>query len=243
MVMPAFNEPDALELVVHELLAEVNRLPDPGLIRILIVDDGSTDATLETALRLAASEPQVSVVEHDQNRGLGAAVRTGLGHTRPRYAMMIPADGQWNPEELPLFVAAAHDGVALALGVRDAREVYGVSRRLLSSVYALLVGLLFRTSCRDFAWVHLYDLSIAPWSDVEAHSPFFPVEVALRTTVVTNGAVRQIPSTMRERQAGITKVATARVITRMVRELLSASWRIRYRPRFRHARPKSAPSL
>ena len=243
--MPAYDEADGLASVLAELFREVDRLEMRDDIAVLVVDDGSTDETPLQLARISEEEPRLTYTRHATNQGFGAAVKTGLGHTRSRYALMIPADGQWNPSELPLFVSAAADGIALALGVREAREVYGGSRRILSAVYAFLVRILFGASCRDYAWVHLYDLSRVRWREPGATTAFYPVEIALRTTLelpAASASYRQIPSRMRPRLRGTTKVATPRVIFRMLVELLGAAWRIRYRPTLRRLRRAADPA-
>jgi glycosyltransferase involved in cell wall biosynthesis len=84
---------------------------------VLVVDDGSTDATATVARDSGAA-----LTAHAKNRGKGAALRTGLEWAREHgYEVVITldADGQHPPSEIPKLFAATSDPEALVLGVRD----------------------------------------------------------------------------------------------------------------------------
>lgn len=95
---------------------------------ILIVSDGSTDKTIETALRFARNlgspaAHQIRVVALSENRGKGGAVVHGMRHVRGRYAVFADADGASNFEDLGKLVHACQEvqdtqGRALAIGSR-----------------------------------------------------------------------------------------------------------------------------
>ena len=235
IVMPAFDEGDVLDAVIRELFEATDRLPGGEDSRVIVVDDGSTDDTREVLERLAAVESRLSYRRHSTNRGFGAAVRTAIEAASTPYVLMIPADGQWDPSELPAFYEAAVDDVTLAVGVRDGRSVYGWKRRLLSVVYSLLLRVMFHPKCPDLAWVHLYDLRVVDWRTPRSTSPFYPVEIALwnLATRIPASGFRQLPSGMRRRAKGRTKVANARVMWVMTRDLVSCSRRVRRERRAR----------
>jgi glycosyltransferase involved in cell wall biosynthesis len=94
VLVPAYREADHIADVVRGIL---RRAP-----RVLVVDDGSDDAT---AVR--AEEAGAQVVRHAVNRGKGAAVHTGLRHARGaglEFVIVMDADGQHDPDEIPAFV-------------------------------------------------------------------------------------------------------------------------------------------
>jgi glycosyltransferase involved in cell wall biosynthesis len=116
-IIPAFNEQ------VH--IADVVRRARGKIDNVLVVDDGSSDATPERA-REAGAE----VIVHPQNRGKGEAIKTGLRHWLDRqveWVLILDADGQHRPEEIDKFVAAADASV-------DARLILGSRMNDLSSM-------------------------------------------------------------------------------------------------------------
>jgi glycosyltransferase involved in cell wall biosynthesis len=96
-IIPAFNEEKHIGDVVRRTRAKIDN--------VLVIDDGSSDATAQNA-REAGSE----VMVHPQNRGKGEAIRNGLRHWLDRqfdWVLILDADGQHRPEELDRFVEAA----------------------------------------------------------------------------------------------------------------------------------------
>ena len=95
VIIPAYNEAENLP----DTLARIPRGQVPNM-RVIVVDDGSTDGSAEVA-RLHGAD---LVVSHSENRGLGAALRTGLvsaSNMDARAAVYIDADGEYPPEQIP----------------------------------------------------------------------------------------------------------------------------------------------
>lgn len=92
----------------ERFIGDVARRVRMQLDTVLVVDDGSTDAT-ESAARAAG----VEVIKHSVNQGKGAAIKTGLRTLAERagieYALILDGDGQHAPEEIPRFLAAANE--------------------------------------------------------------------------------------------------------------------------------------
>src|SRR5690349_14948278 len=110
-IVPALNEADAIAEVIDEI-----RGFDPGL-EIVVVDDGSTDATAAVAQAAGAH-----VLKLPYNLGIGGAVQTGYQFARERgfeLAVQIDGDGQHVPAEVARLVEPILDGRAdLAVGTR-----------------------------------------------------------------------------------------------------------------------------
>ncbi len=89
-----WNEPATVASVVEEQLATLGKL---GVTHeVLIIDDGSTDETRAIVDELAARFPDaVRIVRHTENRGLGGVYRSGLKEAKGRFISFFPADGQF----------------------------------------------------------------------------------------------------------------------------------------------------
>jgi glycosyltransferase involved in cell wall biosynthesis len=120
VVVPAYNAARHLPALVERI---VTARP-PGLDRIVIVDDGSTDDTGRVARALADDAPSIAVIARPRNGGYGAAMKDGLAFARARgadRAASVHADGQYAPEHLgDLLAALDARGLDLLQGSRIA---------------------------------------------------------------------------------------------------------------------------
>ncbi|HEV3340425.1 MAG TPA: glycosyltransferase family 2 protein, partial [Pirellulales bacterium] len=101
VLLPAFNEEQAIERVLAEIVDALAE--EPIRYEIVVVDDASTDSTAECAERFAAEcwQCPVRVVRSPENRGAGAARRTGIRQARGDIVVMLDADGSYPADAIP----------------------------------------------------------------------------------------------------------------------------------------------
>ncbi len=128
ILLPAYNESASVKGVVDGVRAVL--ADDPGVHEILVVDDGSSDGTGAIA---AASGARV--VSHDQRRGAGAAIKTGLVAARGEVVLLMDADASYPAAAIPVLLKAL-DGARQVVGAR--REEAGRAPRLRAVVKFLL---------------------------------------------------------------------------------------------------------
>ncbi|KAF4688951.1 dolichyl-phosphate beta-glucosyltransferase [Perkinsus olseni] len=164
LVVPAYNEVERLPLMYRETIAYLRRRldKDPTMTcEIIIVNDGSRDATEAVALRLARENdfPKIDtrVVGLARNMGKGAAVRYGVRCSRGRRILMVDADGATRIDDLDRLeeVMNKDPGVAATFGSRDhLRATDAVAKRspirnVLMAGFHFIVWLMVGTSIRD----------------------------------------------------------------------------------------------
>ncbi|TMA03837.1 MAG: glycosyltransferase, partial [Methanobacteriota archaeon] len=123
---------------------------------IIIVDDGSSDGTPDSVLKLRAQFPRIHLIQRNGRKGIGSAVREGiqfaLANTASGYIVTMDADGSHNPDELPGLLAAAR-GVDFVQGSRyvegGAIRGWPPLRRLLSIVGNNACRILFQTGFHE----------------------------------------------------------------------------------------------
>ena len=138
VIIPAHNEAENLPDTLAQIPAsQINNL------RVIVVDDGSTDGTGDIAQRNGVD----LVVRHERNRGLGAALRTGLEAAREidaRAAIYIDADGEYPPSQIPDLLAPIEaDEADYVLGSRYMGGIKGQSlmRRMGNIVFTGLLSI------------------------------------------------------------------------------------------------------
>jgi glycosyltransferase involved in cell wall biosynthesis len=150
VIFPCYNEAGRLPATLEAYLAHLSSAP--GEVEVLVVDDGSTDATAVVAEAAAGGDPRVRVIRTGPNRGKGFAVRAGMLAADGDRVVFTDADGSYGPGEVDR-VARALAGAPVAIGMREAGAgTGGLTRRVASRVFnramRVLLGLPFRdTQC------------------------------------------------------------------------------------------------
>ena len=100
-VIPAYNMESYLDRCVHSLLSA----SDTSDLEILIVDDGSKDGTLEYARKLQSTNPGVVRAIHQDNKGHGGAVNTGIAKAAGMYVKVVDADDWVDPQSIDMVLS------------------------------------------------------------------------------------------------------------------------------------------
>jgi dolichol-phosphate mannosyltransferase len=146
VVIPAHNEADNVEELVREIGTALDRVAD---YEIVLVDDGSTDATSDRAAEIARATPRLRIVRHPVSRGQSFAILTGVRAARAPWIATLDGDGQNDPADITKLLAA-REGVApggrgplLLAGFRRRRRdswLKRLSSRVANGVRGRLVG-------------------------------------------------------------------------------------------------------
>jgi dolichol-phosphate mannosyltransferase len=154
VVIPMYHEEQGAEACVRAVTAALGDLDDQA--RLIVVDDGSRDATPQILARLAPECPRLEVVTHPGNRGYGAALKTGAEHAATLaydYVLFMDSDLTNDPKYLPLFVEKMGQGYSLIKASRYMRGggVNGVPlwRVVISRVGNRIAGLLYGLPIHD----------------------------------------------------------------------------------------------
>ena len=139
MVIPAYNE----AAIIGETIARVAAyLEAEGRHELIVVDDGSRDATAAIVEAFAEQHPCVRLVRNPGNRGKGYAIRNGVLHARGEYVLYTDADLVYPIEGTAPFLAALRAGADVAIGSRShAGTLFALHPRHFSYIYQrYLVG-------------------------------------------------------------------------------------------------------
>src|SRR4051812_5863653 len=145
VVLPCHDEEENVSAAIREAAAAA--AASAAAYEVLVVDDGSTDATRAIAAAASFNDPRVRVLVHERNRGYGAALRTGIAAARCDWILLTDSDLQFDLSELARFVEPAHRH-DVVVGYRLAR-MDPPMRRANAYAWNRLVGRVFDLDVRD----------------------------------------------------------------------------------------------
>jgi glycosyltransferase involved in cell wall biosynthesis len=222
MVLPAHNEAENIRQAVAEAQSSAERLFERH--ELIVVDDGSSDATADIVDEISREDPRVRLIRHAGNRGYGEALRSGFLASQLDYVFFTDADLQFDTNELERFLPYAGT-VDVIAGFRKNRQDPPV-RRLMARGWNFLVRMLFYVPVRDIDCAFkLFDRRVLESIDIESVGAMVNTELMVK--LGRNGcSVVEVGVTHRPRRAGEARGAHPRVIVRAFVELLRMRGRL-----------------
>jgi len=149
IVVPLYNEEEGIAQLIQGIFSVLST--DPDFLELVLVDDGSYDRTAELVSKLAEFEQRIRLLRHDRNRGLGAAIRTGLEAAEGDLILYTDADLPFDFNLIPQLIGLASDDRVI-VGYRTNRGE-GFRRWILTKGYNFV--------CRFGLGLRLRDVNFA----------------------------------------------------------------------------------
>lgn len=148
IVVPCYNEQEALEISAEKLLGKLQELIDRGLVhaesRIVLVDDGSRDNTWEIIQNLYHKEKAIIGLRFAHNRGHQNAILAGMMYARQYcdYTITIDADLQQDINAMDRFIEEYRKGSEIVFGVRNSRDTDSFFKKSTATIFYKLMHFL-----------------------------------------------------------------------------------------------------
>ena len=223
-VIPCYQEEDALPALRPHLV-------DIAAEELVFVDDGSTDATAGALAAIAADDPRVRVVTHERNRGVGAAMRSGIDAATGDVIVVYDADATYPLADAQKLVAAVREGYDVATatpfaaggGLDDVPAFRRFLSRAAVSAYRVVLGRrarnisVFTCAFRAYRAGRVQALSF--------RADGFPAAAEILGRLVLDDArVTEVPSTLSARTAGVSKMRVGRAAAGHLATLSRLLW-------------------
>ena len=227
LILPAYNESERIAATLDRILAHVAERNWKA--EVMVVNDGSTDATAEIVCRYIVAHPMVRLLENPGNRGKGYSVRNGMLHGRGDVLLFSDADLSSPISESDKLFAAIAEGTDIAIGSRWLnselqikrqplyRQVFG---RIFNLVLRLILRLNFKdTQCGFKAFTSRAARTLFPLQKIERWG-FDPELLYLARKM--RFSVREVPIAWSHREG--TRINPLRDGIRMFGEVLKIRW-------------------
>jgi len=211
--MPCLNESSSIELAITGSLNELDKRKIKG--EIVVVDDGSTDCSRKIIEEAVAKDSRVRLLTKKKNEGIGKAFWDGVAASNYPCVVLIPGDNENNPSEILSFYHLIVDVDVIVPFILNA-EVRSISRRLISSVYRLIVNISFGTTLNYTNGIVIYNKEALLSVNLSSTGFFYQTELLIK--LLRRGFLYvEVPQFLSERGGGESKALT-------VRSFLSLSW-------------------
>jgi dolichol-phosphate mannosyltransferase len=229
IVIPCFNEAQNVSLIAQQLFPVVEEFLPQQMVQVILVDDGSTDDTLDRLNALAAQHPCVQVVSHGENRGLGAAIRTGFSCVQGDVVVTTDSDGTYPFSEIRriLQLLAPEVDLVVASPYHAHGNVEGVApyRRVLSQGASLIYRLLLDRRIHTYtALFRAYRREVIEHVPSTADGFLMPAEF-LANAILMGYRVAEFPTALHVRCHGQSKARVVRIILAHLRFQARLIWR------------------
>jgi glycosyltransferase involved in cell wall biosynthesis len=228
IVIPVYNEEENVEPLIQEINAAVGPLGKP--YEIVVVDDGSRDATFSVLARLHLRDPCLRVVRLKRNFGQTAAIAAGLAYADGDVVVLMDGDAQNDPKDIPALLAELKKGNDLVCGWRSNRRDPFLNRRLPSMIANHLVSWTTQVKLHDYgctlkAMRRDVAKNLKLYGEMHRFIPAIAYERGAR--------VAEIKVNHRPRMRGDSKYGIARTL-RVILDLLTVKFLISYSTRPLH---------
>jgi len=179
LFFPVYKDEATVRTVAERALHMLQGYADA--YEVIIVDDGSPDRCGEIADELARENPGViHVIHHPQNRGYGAAIRSGVAACRHEWIGMVDGDDEYDVDDLrKMLELREHYSLIIAFRYK---KLYSTRRVFISFVYNVVLRILFRTPFRDVSTgIRAFRRKILDDIELTCDSPFIGAELAIKT--------------------------------------------------------------
>jgi glycosyltransferase involved in cell wall biosynthesis len=138
VVIPMYNEAESIDSLFAALFSVLNTITADW--EVVCINDGSTDATLDTLKSRCENELRIKVISLSRNFGKEAALTAGLFHASGQAVIPFDADLQDPPELIPEMVAKWKEGYKVVLATRKNRQGDGISKKLSAWLFYKLLS-------------------------------------------------------------------------------------------------------
>jgi dolichol-phosphate mannosyltransferase len=184
---------------------------------LIIVNDGSTDNSLQEIEEMKTEHPFIKIINHKKNQGIGGALLSGYKSCKNENICAVPGDGQFDVFELAPFENI--DNKTVLSFYREKNEHYHPFRKLLSWFNKFVNSYFMNIKIKDVNWIKVYKKSGLENIDIKLNSSLVESEIFAKM-IVLGYQPFEVVSEYNKRDFGVTKGASLKTLSLALKELL-----------------------
>ena len=237
IVMPSLNEENNLAAAADTALVALDRYGIDG--ELIIINDGSTDKTQEVAKRLREHDKRIRIINHTKPQGIGASFWHGVQEARNDFVTMFPGDNENDPDDALTYFYMANDVDIIVPFIHNV-EIRSYSRRLISSLYRLIINISFGTNLNYTNGTVIYNTAVLREMKLKSTGFFYQAEILIRL-IRAGYLYAETPHFLSRRNSGITKALSFKSLWQVMKGYLRLIWDIHIARKFGSTEVKLNP--
>lgn len=212
VVMPALNEETNVGAAVRDALRAFDAFGLDG--EVVVVNDGSTDGTVDVVKTLMAEDARVRTIRHEAPHGIGASFWDGVDVASKEAVVMLPGDNENDPAECFRYTGLLAD-VDIIVPFVFNRGARSAMRKIVSFAYQLIINLSFGTSFNYTNGTVIYRRAVLTELKHRSTGFFFQTDILVRTVKMRGYLFAEVPYRVRQRTGGRSKALSFRTFRRV----------------------------
>ncbi len=236
LVVAAFNEEEILEDFVRKSITDLSRVSDD--FEIILVDDGSTDHSLEIENKLAKELPQLKIIPLKKNVGTGLNYIPGYKAASKEIVFPNTIDAFFNTEDLPQMLPFLENADVVSC-YRTNLKANNLYQKILTLGNYFLIRILFPLKLRSYQSVQFHHREFLQGVAIESRSSFISPELLIKAAALGK-SIKEVPFVFQPRRGGKAKGGKMKFVFRALWDILKfwLKWVVLRRPAVIHGDKK-----
>lgn len=220
IIILCYNEEDSIKRVVEESIQTL-QIISKNKGQIIIVNDGSTDASHQIIKELQQHNTNITYIRHHQNKGIGEALHSGYSNAIEENVIMVSGDGQFDVKELIPFKNFTEDSFLTFYRVNN--HIYNTQRKLLSNINRLINQYFIGIKLKDVNFTKAYKNASLKKLNLKTRSSLVETEICSKLIFLGVTPI-QIESTYQDKSGGTNSGASFKIIKKAIWDVPKLIW-------------------
>jgi len=231
VIMPSLNEADNIATAIQETLNTIDKMGIDA--EIIVINDGSSDATAEIVKQLQMKEQRIKLLSHTKPQGVGASFWDGVQNAKNDFVTMIPGDNENDPEDVLKYFYLTKDIDIIVPFIMNI-EIRSKIRRIISSLYRFIINISFGMNLNYTNGTVIYNRQIL--LDINLGTTGFLYQAELLIKLIRMGYFyAETPHLLSRRGSGKTKALTFFSLFNVISGYLKLVWAVHISRKEGHA--------